>query len=96
MFHIAIGQAEAGDVKGALETAGSIQRKHTRATALRAIAVAQAEAGNIRGALQTSATILDEFFKASSLAYVAHALVEGLTLLSTDRQFSRYAAPVVW
>ncbi len=27
---------------------------------------------------------------------VAQALVEGLTLLSTDRQFSRYAAPVVW
>ncbi len=70
---IAAMQAEAGDIAGALQTAGKIDNAGGRAQALSAIAAAQAEAGDKAGARATLAEALQKIDSATARALSAIA-----------------------
>ena len=73
LAEIAAAQAEAGDMKAALQTASGIDDEGWKAYALAGIAAAQAEAGDMKAALQTASGIDDERQGASALAGIATA-----------------------
>lgn len=70
---IAVARAKTGDVKGALQTAVTIQNVGVRADTLYQIAVIQAEAGDTEGALRTAATIQRDPPKSWALRIIAIA-----------------------
>src|SRR5262249_60249512 len=52
---VARARAEAGDLKGALETAGTIEDAGSRDNAVSKVAIARAEAGDLKEAAETAA-----------------------------------------
>jgi hypothetical protein len=61
---IALTQAKAGDVSGALKTVSQIRGEWKKAWTYRRIAVTQAEAGDVSGAMKTVSQIRDKRAKA--------------------------------
>lgn len=68
---VAVIQAKAGDVSGALKTVSQIRNQWQKAWTYRRIAVAQAKAGNVPGAMKTVSQIRDKRAKAWTVRDIA-------------------------
>jgi RNA polymerase sigma factor (sigma-70 family) len=73
---VAEGQAKAGDFKGALETAETINQDDARAGARAAVATAQAQAGDLKGAEETIAGIAVEVRKGEATRALVAAQIK--------------------
>lgn len=81
-------QAEAGDLRGALEAATSIEHEVTRDDALRYIAVSLAQSHQFDSALDTGRMIQDEATRAGALVDIALARAEAGDLDQARSEFT--------
>jgi RNA polymerase sigma factor (sigma-70 family) len=82
---VAEGQAKAGDIKGALETAEAINQDDARAGARAAVATAQAKAGDFDGAAKTLATIASEVRRGEAARALVAAQIKAGKLKDAER-----------
>jgi RNA polymerase sigma factor (sigma-70 family) len=82
---VAEGQARAGDIQGALETAETINQDDARAGARAAVATAQAKAGDFKAAEETIATIAIEVRKGEAARALVAAQIKSGKLKEAER-----------
>jgi RNA polymerase sigma factor (sigma-70 family) len=82
---VAEGQAKAGDIKGALATAETINQDDARAGARSAVAAAQAKAGDLKAAEETIAAIAVEVRKGEATRALVAAQIKAGKLKDAER-----------
>jgi RNA polymerase sigma factor (sigma-70 family) len=85
LMDVAQAQAQAGDVKGARETADAIEHDNSRENALGKIAAAQAEAGDLKGAEESIAAVTEEVWKGEAMKALALAQARAGKLKEADK-----------
>src|SRR5207248_1260039 len=73
LWQVAGAQAKAGDYKGALETAATIDDESDRELAVKDVVTAQAGAGDLKGALKTLESLKRPYWRAEALIEIAKA-----------------------